>query len=92
MAIQFQHYQATVKILSFHPSSESKEFEDLIHFVAQVNILGPLQVPFAASAGLHDVLSDQVHRNPALRCCNLRLSYRWQDVFQLRQQLSQANW
>ncbi|KAK9862024.1 hypothetical protein WJX84_008292 [Apatococcus fuscideae] len=41
--LQFQHYQATLDILSFHPSSESKEFEDLIQFVAQVAGCYPAQ-------------------------------------------------
>ncbi|KAK9840402.1 hypothetical protein WJX74_009278 [Apatococcus lobatus] len=41
--LQFQHYQATLDILSCNAGSDSKEFEDLIHFVAQVAGCYPAQ-------------------------------------------------
>lgn len=35
MDVQFRHYKASLEIFTLKPSKESREFAELVHFIAQ---------------------------------------------------------
>jgi hypothetical protein len=48
--MQYQHYKACLDIFNLKPSQESREFAELVSFVAQVSWQAPHPAPKTAAA------------------------------------------